>query len=141
MTENKNAYQKWLFLRPIQRRLSPISNFWLLNRGNTTIKISFLKENFYHLKGVLAGLRQFWATESPLKMMKKALYFISECLFVLKIFKFLSWHFGHAAKRFDQKDKVKVKFYDVTAWSTNNFNTHIAQYLKKAMRQWNLVSW
>ena len=42
------------------------------------------------LKGALSGLRQFLATESPLKMMKKAFYFTSEALFVLKIFKFLS---------------------------------------------------
>ena len=40
------------------------------------------------LKGALSGLRQFLATESPVKVMKNA-------LFVLKIFKFLSWHFSH----------------------------------------------
>ena len=34
--------------------------------------------------------------ESPLKMMKNAFYLILKALFVLKIFKFLSWHFGHA---------------------------------------------
>ena len=34
--------------------------------------------------------------EGPLKMMKNAFYFILNALFVLKIFKFLSWHFGHA---------------------------------------------
>ena len=32
--------------------------------------------------------------ESPLKIMKNAFYFILKALFVLKIFKFLSWHFG-----------------------------------------------
>ena len=42
------------------------------------------------LKGALSGLRQFFATESPLKMMKNAFYFTSKALFVLKIFKFLS---------------------------------------------------
>ena len=41
------------------------------------------------LKGALSGLRQFLATESPLKMMKNAFYFTSKALFVLKIFKFL----------------------------------------------------
>ena len=39
--------------------------------------------------------------------------------------------FGHLAKRLDQKDKVNFKFYDATAWLTNNCNTHIAQYLEK----------
>ena len=33
--------------------------------------------------------------ESPLKMMKNVFYFILKGLFVLKIFKFLSRHFGH----------------------------------------------
>ena len=27
--------------------------------------------------------------------------------------------------------KVNLKIYDVINWETNNYNTHIAQYLKK----------
>ena len=83
------------------------------------------------IKGALSGLRQFFANESPLKVMKNAFYFTSKALFVLKIFKFLSWLFGHVSKRLDSKDKVNFKFYDVTAWLTNNCNTHIVQYLQK----------
>ena len=83
------------------------------------------------IKGALSGLRQFLAAESPLKMMKNAFYFTSKALFVLKIFKFLSWLFGRIAKRLDKKFKVNFKFYDVTAWLTNNCNTHIAKYLEK----------
>ena len=41
-------------------------------------------------KGALSGLRQFLATETPMKMMKNDFYFTSKALFVLKIFKFLS---------------------------------------------------
>ena len=72
----------------------------------------------------------FLATESPsLKMMKNAFYFISKALLVLKIFsRFL---FGHVAKLLDKKDKANFKFDDVTAWLTNNCNTHIVQYLEK----------
>ena len=33
--------------------------------------------------------------ESPLKMMENAFYFILKALFILKIFTFMSWHFGH----------------------------------------------
>ena len=33
--------------------------------------------------------------ESPPEMMKNAFYFILKALFVLKMFKFLSWLFGH----------------------------------------------
>ena len=47
------------------------------------------------IKGALSGLRQFSATESPLKMMKNDFYFILKALFVLKIFKFLPRLFGH----------------------------------------------
>ena len=83
------------------------------------------------IKGALSGLRQFLAIENPLKMMKNAFYFTSKALFVLKVFKFLSWLFGHVAKQLDWKDMVNLKFYDVTAWLINNCNTHIAQYLEK----------
>ena len=69
-------------------------------------------------KGTLSGLRQFLASESPLKMMKSAFYFTSKALFILKIFKFLPWRSGHVGKRFDKKDKVNFKFYHVTAWLT-----------------------
>ena len=76
------------------------------------------------LKGAILGLRQFLATEIPLKMMKNAFYFTSKALFVLKIFKFLSRLFGQVLKRLDLKDKGNFKFYDATAWLTNYFYTH-----------------
>ena len=53
--------------------------------------------------------------ETPLKMMKNVFYFIFKTLFVLKIFKFLSWFFG-----------IYI------SWP-------ISQEVK-AIRQWNLVS-
>ena len=36
--------------------------------------------------------------ESPLKIMKNDFYFILKAIFVLKIFKLLSWLFGHVEK-------------------------------------------
>ena len=54
-----------------------------------------------NIKGALSGLRQFLATESHLKVMKNAFYFTSKAFFVFKIFKFLSWLFGHLAKQID----------------------------------------
>ena len=36
--------------------------------------------------------------EGPLKTMENAFYFILKALFVLEIFKFLSWVFGHVEK-------------------------------------------
>ena len=51
----------------------------------------------------------FCFNESFLKMMKNAFYIISKALFVLKIFKFLSWFFGRKEKtawleRLDRKN-------------------------------------
>ena len=54
-----------------------------------------------HLKKAPLDLRQFLATERPLKMMKIVFYFTLKVLFVLKIFKFLSWLFGHVEKQLD----------------------------------------
>ena len=90
-----------------------------------------LKKTCRVIKGTLAGLRQFLATESPLKMMENAFYFTSIGLFLLKIFKFLSWVFGLVAKLLDKKDKGNSKFYDITAWLTNSLNICIAQYFEK----------
>ena len=42
--------------------------------------------------------RVIYFMESPLKMLKNAFYFTLKALFVLKIFKFLSWLFGHVEK-------------------------------------------
>ena len=43
-----------------------------------------------NFKGALAGLRQFLATENPLKIMENAFNFTLKAFFVLKVFKFLS---------------------------------------------------
>ena len=58
------------------------------NFFESVLKKHFLQEIYF--KGVLSGLRQFWGTETPLKMMKNAFYFTLKTLFVLNIFKFLS---------------------------------------------------
>ena len=57
-------------------------------------------------------------------MVKNAIYFILKALFILKIFK-------KACRKNGLIRKVKLNFeiYDVTAWLTRNYNTHIAQYL------------
>ena len=38
---------------------------------------------------------------------------------------------GHVGKRLDKKAKVNFNTFEVTDWKTNNYNTDIAQYLKK----------
>ena len=71
-------------------------------RNVTTINYSVvIFQETELLKGPLSGLRQFLASESPLKLMKNAFYFTSKFIFVLKIVKFLSGLFGHVSKRLD----------------------------------------
>ena len=62
------------------------------------IHIGFFTDVF---KGVLSGLTQFLATESPLKIMEKDFHFTLKALFILKIFKFLPKLFGHVEKRLE----------------------------------------
>ena len=57
-------------------------------------------------------------------------------LFILprKLFSFsryFSFCFSRALKRLDLKDEFNFKFYDITAWLTNYFSTHITKYLEK----------
>ena len=51
--------------------------------------------------------------KSPLKMMKNAFYFIFKALFVLKIFKFLSWFFDDVEKT-ALLEQLNLKIYVVT---------------------------
>ena len=38
---------------------------------------------------------------------------------------------GRSKKKKKKKANVNFKIYDATDWETNNYNTRIAQYLKK----------
>ena len=66
------------------------------------LKVSFLKRRNY-FEGALSSLWQLFKTESPLKMMKNVLCFTLKSLFLLKIFKFLFWLFGHVEKQLGWK--------------------------------------
>ena len=94
-----------------------------------TIIIIIIVINLF--KGPLSGLRHFLTTESPLKIMKNVFYFMLKALFIISIFTFFSWLFGHVEKPLEKKANVIFKIYNVTDWETNNCNTDIAQYLKK----------
>ena len=66
-------------------------------------------------------------------MIKNDFYFLLKlkALLVLEITKFLSWLFAYVEKLFDKKAIVNFNIYDVTDWTKNKYNTHIAQYFKK----------
>ena len=82
-----------------------------LNRCNSYLKFTYESSktsiSFLDLKVGLLPAKFFFVicfNDSSLKVMKNAFYFISfknfiiSALFVLKIFKFLSWHFGNLEK-------------------------------------------
>ena len=58
-------------------------------------------KNVTGIKTTLLCLKQFLAPKNSLKMIENAFYFTLKPLFVLKIFKFLSWLFGHAENLID----------------------------------------
>ena len=80
-------------------------------KSNLYLNFKWLQEmEFHSIKGALLSLRQFLATASPLKMMKTAFYFTLKALLVLKIFKFLSWIFGHVKNSLIRKIRLISKF-------------------------------
>ena len=87
------------------------------------------------LKGPLSGLRQFRRLETLQKMMKNAFYFTQILSSILKYLNFCADFFGYAEKRLDKEDKSdlirKIRVISKFMICTNNFNTHIAQYVKK----------
>ena len=78
----------------------------------------------------LPKIDSFPLMQSFLKIIKNTSYFILKALFVLKIFKFLFWRFGNEEKN-GLIRKTNFKIYDLTTWLTNDYNTHIVQYLIK----------
>ena len=68
------------------------------------------KFNVINIKVALSPSEKFdfvCFCESPLKMMKNTICFISEALFVLEVFTFLFRIFGYLEKRLDKKDISK----------------------------------
>ena len=67
--------------------------------------------------------------DSPSKMMKRAFYFILKALVVLKIFKSLSWIFGHVKKPdLIRKIRLILKFMTLQP-GEQRITINIAQYL------------
>ena len=72
---------------------------------------------------MILGLNNF-----SFNMMKNTSCFMLKTLFVRQSFIYLSWLFGYVGKWL--VGKVNFKMYDVADWITDNWNTHISQYLK-----------
>ena len=79
----------------------------------------FVKRNFF-----------IYSNASPSKMMKNAFYFILKALFILKIFKFLSWIFGHVEQTaWLEKQGWFRNFWRHILVNKELKHTYIAQYL------------
>ena len=77
------------------RSNSILYQFWRVRYISDIMVLEVNLKSDSHLQ---KKFKLFTSMESPLKMMKNAFYFILKALFILKIFKFLSWHFGHVGK-------------------------------------------
>ena len=90
--------------------------------------------NLSKLKVRLSTSKKFafiFFSESLLKLMIIGFYFILKLFSFLRYSNFCPDFFGHLGKRLDKKAKINFKIYNAADWTTNNYNTHIAQYLKK----------
>ena len=74
--------------------------------------------------------------------MKDAFCFMLKAFFFLRDLHFCPKRFGYVEKQLDKKSQVDFKIYDVTDWTTNNYNTHYANISrgKKTIRRYNLVN-
>ena len=53
-----------------------------------------------------------------------------KCFLLLKYLHICPDIFGYVGEWFDKKATVNSKIYDVTDWTTNNYNPQIVQYLR-----------
>ena len=66
--------------------------------------------------------------------MKKALCFMLKALIVREVFTFLPWFLDYVEKRHEKKVVVNFKIYDVTNWTTNNYNADISNTIPKSSK-------
>ena len=125
MKANVNVETIKTYILSLEQKLSSLA-FFAVDEININ-SVENLKSNLHLAKKICF----ICFNESPIKMLKKCLKFILKALFVLKIFKVLSWLFCHVEKKAWLETKVNLKIYDVTTWLINNYNIHIAQYLTK----------
>ena len=78
----------------------------------------------------------------PFKNDEKYFYFILKAFFVLQIFKFLSWLFGHVGKTAWLETKLTAKFMESQPvneqWQYTYWPISHEVWSMKATRKWNL---
>ena len=112
-----NIFRVWVFLIPSKYISFRLTSIHLHINNHVRVNKHVIIDKYFNghlircdnlqsthrtsLKGTLWCLRQFLTAESPLKKIKNAFYFTLKPPFVLKIYKFLSWIFGHVGKQLD----------------------------------------
>ena len=92
----------------------------------------------FWFKGALLGLTQFLATESPLKMMKNAFYFILKAFFVLRYSKFCLNFLVMQKNGLIKTIRLILKFMTSQPWKQSiAIHTFPISQKVKAIRQWN----
>ena len=82
-----------------------------------------------------------YLNESPLKMMKNAFYFILKALFILTIFKFLSWLWSCRENGLIRKIRLISNFMtSQSGYQTMTIHILPISHEVKVTRQWNMVS-
>ena len=77
------------------------------------------------------------ASESSLNMIKNTLYLTLKYLFVLKIFKLLSWLFGHVSKFITSQpgsQTIAINIFSYTQRSKDNQTIEFGQLIEYNMR-------
>ena len=74
--------------------------------------------------------------------MKNAFYFILEALFLLKIFNFLSWPFGHVGKTtwLESYDEFQNSWSHNLAHKQLQYIYFVISHEVETTKQWNLVN-
>ena len=80
--------------------------------------------------------------KSSLKIMKNAFYFILNALFVLKIFKFFKWLFGHVGKMvwLETSDEFQNSWHHNLVKKQLKYIYFLISNEVQTTRQWNLVN-
>ena len=97
----------------------------------------------FYIKSAPSYLKNFFATESPLKLIQKWFLFHLKRLFLSQDIKIFVLNFWSCRCEKYKKDKVHFKINDVATWKSKDLQyTHctISQEVKTS-RQWNLVSY
>ena len=107
----------------------------------TCLYISLKRNQFPNIiwvKGPISVLRQFLTSGNPLKKMKNAFYFMLKALFVLDIFKFLSWVFYYVEKWLYRKAPANIRL-DEDVLKTNIFSLIIRLHKTSSRRLQNVL--